>query len=230
MKALFLVVMTTILLSSVAIPVNAVQQQNTPFVDDFENYPAGDDASSVWEEVYHYEDGYSTGGAEVVSDGSQVLEVSRSYLWHNTFNKVFFSKMKVVSSSGDYEWYGSRIALVNPNNPLERYELRLYPHKDKVQINYVDRTNRTGNMEEDLTGTTSEIVVSEDCNIEVGKWYYTLLMRSGNKKWKAMVFSWNRPTCYLSWKDKEIGVKNPAIGIQSAGKYVTTRFDEIFAI
>lgn len=205
-------------------------QPGQPLVDDFENYETGSSASSVWEEVYEYEDEYSSGGAEVIEDGSQVLEVERAYLWHNSMSKMFSAKIKVVESSNDFDWYGSRMALVNPNNNLERYEIRLYPNVNKLQVNYVDRTGRTGIMSQDEMITTSEVLSSTDCNIEIGKWYYVLVMKNGNDKWKAMLFSWNRPTCQIQWQDDRIETDQPAIGIQSAGKYVTTRFDEVFAI
>jgi len=233
MKTLTLLVLSVFLIGSLAGMIFAAitsAESSTPVVDSFENYNVGDNASSVWEEMYHYEDDYSVGGNEIIEDGSQVLEVSRSYLWHNSLNKIFFAKMKVVESSGDYQWYGSRLALVNPKNPLERYELRLYPHQDKIQVNYVDRTGRTGSMTEDLEVTTSEIIASADCDIDIGKWYYVLIMRSNEDNWKTMVFSWNKPTCILRWNDDRIDAEKPAIGIQSAGKYVITRFDELFAI
>ena len=224
-------VLLSLLSIVVAVSLTAsVAAQGPPFVDDFENYDAGDNAGSVWEEVYSYEDEFSSGGAEVVEDGSQVLEVSRAYLWHNTMNRLFAGKMKVVESSDDFDWYGSRLSLVNQDNPLERYEVRLYPNTNKFQVNYVDRTGRTGIMSQDELITTSEILDSSECNIEADKWYYVLIMKNGPDKWKAMLFSWNRPTCHVEWQDDRIETNRPAIGIQSAGKFVTTNFDEIFAI
>jgi hypothetical protein len=201
-----------------------------PFVDDFERYPLGSDASSVWENVYHYEDEYSRGGAVVVQDDSQALEVSRSYLWRNAMGRIFFSKIKVTETSNEFDWYGSRLAFANPDNHLERYEVRLNPNVNTFQVNYVDRTGRTGIMSVDELVTTSEVLDSTNCNIGTGRWHYVMVMKSRNDNWNAMLFSWNRPTCHISWQDSRIEAQNPAIGIQSAGKYVTTRFDDIFVV
>jgi hypothetical protein len=192
---------------------------NNPVIDDFEGYDLGDDASSVWDLVYNYEDAYSTGGAEVIEDGSQVLEVSRAYLWHDSFSRFFFGKMKVFEASEDYLWYGSRLALVNPENAMERYEVRLYPNTDRVFVKYVDKEN-----------DYSETLAKTECKINLDQWYHTLIMRGQDNKWRAMVFSGNNPTCMVRWQDDRITVENPVVGIQSAGKYVTSRFDEIFAI
>jgi asparagine N-glycosylation enzyme membrane subunit Stt3 len=213
--------------SSAMVNGNACLSKSPRFHDNFENYPIGSDASCVWDTGYSYSDDFSEGGAEVIRDGSQVLEVNRAYLWHNTFSRLFLSRIKITQSSNDYEWYGSRVALVNRNNPLEKYEIRLYPNTNRLQVNYVDRTNRTGVMSEDNENTISEILDSTDCNINLNKWYYVFVVRKGTK-WKAYLFNWMRPTCKVTWEDNRI-TGRPAIGIQSAGKYVTSRFDNIFS-
>ena len=178
-----------------------------------------------WTEEYSYSDGYSEGGVKDI--GEHAYKAHRIYTVGDVFNKIMIGKVKVVESTDDYSWYGARIALANPENPLERYEVRFNPESDKLQVNYVDRTNRTGVMSVDDEITVSEVLAFTECDIDENKWYYTTIMRYGHS-WKVQVWQKNNPTCFLSWKDDRIESQQYLMGLQSAGKYVVSKFDKVF--
>jgi len=184
--------------------------------------------SEIYDKVYSYSDDYSGGGFFI--DGSnKEIEVLRSYVWKSQFGAIFVGKIKVVSSSDNYDWYGSRLALVNPENILERYEIRLLPNEQRVEVRYVDRTNRSGTSSGYDPNTISEYLDSAPCDIEIGDWYYISVFRKGNKL-KTQIIRFDQPTCFIEWEDDRITGEELAIGIQSAGKYVVSRFDKIFTI
>jgi len=184
--------------------------------------------SEDFDEVYSYSDNYS-GGGFYIDDSSDEIEVSRSYVWKSQFGAIFVGKIKIVSSSENSSWEGSRLALINPENILERYEIRLLPNEQKIEVRYVDRTNRSGTLSGYDPDTTSKYLDSALCNIEVGEWYYISVFRNGNKL-KAQIVKFDKPTCFVEWEDNKITGDELAIGIQSAGKYVVSRFDKIFTL
>ena len=185
--------------------------------------------SNDWDTIYFYADNDSI--CEIKGNG-QNLEVSRAYGVKNFFKNVYFATVN-IKNSPDYDkslpWAGPRLAIVNPSNLLERYEIRLYPVTDTLQVNYVDRTGRTGDMSYDEEHTISEVLVSTDCSIEPNHNYYTVIMKNGNK-WKAFMTGGSRPTCFVTWEDDRIQNHKMVIGIQSAGKYIVSKFHKVFAI
>jgi hypothetical protein len=184
-----------------------------------------------WNIDYIYSDNYSIGGIEQLDD--EIIEISRTYAWRGHFNNIFSGKVKIKQSVSEClhndeicGWYGSRLAIVNTDNLLERYEIRFYLHQNKIQINYVDRTNRTGNYKYDLNNTISEVIKQTNCNINLNTWYYSTILRNNNK-WKVIIMSALNPTCMIEWTDDRILGDTFAIGIQSAGKYVISEFDKV---
>ena len=184
--------------------------------------------SEDFDEVYSYSDNYS-GGGFYIDDSSDEIEVSRSYVWKSQFGAIFVGKIKIVSSSENSSWEGSRLALINPENILERYEIRLLPNEQKIEVRYVDRTNRSGTLSGYDPNTISEVLNFEFSDIEIGEWYYISVFRNGNK-FKAQIIRFDRPTIFIGWEDDRITGDELAIGIQSAGKYVVSRFEKIFTI
>ncbi len=182
----------------------------------------------AWEEVYSYSDEYSNGGFFIDTENDQI-EVSRAYVWRAKFGTIFNGKIQIVESNDKYSWYGSRLAIVDPYNVLVRYEIRLLPSENKLEIRYVDRTNRTGALSGIEPRTISEQLAVASCEIDTGTWYDVNIIRIGNT-WKAQLFSLTNPTCFVEWEDNRISADIYGIGIQSAGKYVTSRFDTIIAI
>ncbi|KCZ71691.1 hypothetical protein ANME2D_02428 [Candidatus Methanoperedens nitroreducens] len=185
----------------------------------------------AWNEIYQYSDNYSTGYIDYLDNDRGTIEVSRTYAIRNNFQRIFFGKVKITQSSGEYDWYGPRLAIVNPENLLERYEIRLYPNTNKLQVNYVDRTNRTGDYFYDLENnlTVSEIITSSDCNIDINKWDHVLVMKRG-EKWRALLISPRNPTCFVEWSDDRITGSVMSVGIQSAGKYIISQFERTISI
>ena len=181
----------------------------------------------VWEEVYSYSDEYSEGGFQIDTDSDEI-EVSRAYVWKAEFGTLFNGRIQVVNSNDKYSWYGSRIALVDPSNTLVRYEIRLLPGSDKLEVRYVDRTKRTGTLSGIEPETISEQLTITNCNINTGSWYDVNIINSGNV-WKVQLFSLTNPTCFVEWEDDKISAEKYGVGIQSAGKYVTSKFDTLIA-
>lgn len=188
---------------------------------------SSDSQEVAWEEVYSYSDEYSEGGFTIDTQNNEI-EVSRAYAWKAEFGTLFNGIIQVVSSNDKYSWYGSRLALVNPDNTLERYEVRLLPGEDKLEVRYVDRTNRTGTLSGIDTETISEQLAVTNCNIDTGLWYDINIINL-DSVWKAQLLSLTNPTCFVEWEDSRISADKYGLGIQSAGKYVTSRFDAIIA-
>lgn len=187
-----------------------------------------------WEQIYTYVD--DTSEIAVTELHGDLVEVKRTYAWRDYFKKLYSANVKIMSynNSDNYTWYGSRLGIINPQNTLERYEIRFYPTTEnkigKLQVNYVDRTNRTGIESFDEINTISEILQVTDCNIKIGEWYWTSILKQRNGKWKVMVYSVKNPSCIIKFKDKRIESKRYAIGIQSAGKGVVSRFNKVGGI
>jgi len=181
-----------------------------------------------FEEIYSYSDEYSEGGFSIDSNEGYI-EVSRAYVWKAEFGRLFNGKIQVVSSNDEYSWYGSRLALVDLENLLIRYEIRLLPSENKLEVRYVDRTNRSGTMGGTDLNTISEQLTVTDCNIEIGTWYDINIIKNDDL-WKAQLLSLTNPTCFVEWEDNRITRDEFGIGIQSAGKYVVSRFDKLIAI
>lgn len=182
-----------------------------------------------WEVIYSYSDDYSTGGIKYMDPKGECVEVARTYASRNPFSTIFLGKIKIVQLDNRQNWYGPRIAIINPENNMQRYEIRLYPNTDKLQVNYVDRTNRTGEYYSDKWRTVSEVITTSNCEIRSDVWYHMIIMRNGDG-WNAMLVGGGKPTCFVQWTDDRIEGKDMVIGIQSAGKYVVSQFNKILAI
>jgi len=185
-----------------------------------------------WDVIYQYSDNYSIGDIDYLDNNQGTIEVTRTYAHRNSFKHVFFGRVKITQSSEKYDWYGARLAIINPENLLERYEIRLYPNTNKLQVNYVDRTNRTGDYLYDLENnmTVSEIITSSDCNINIDKWNHVIVMKQGEGKWRTILISSRNPTCFVEWRDDRITGNEMIVGIQSAGKYIITQFEKMVSI
>jgi hypothetical protein len=190
--------------------------------------------AQTWQEVYSYSDDYSEGGLNEINE--QRIDLHRTYAVKSQFKRVIVGRV-MISKFQDHlfqteeakNWASPRIAITSPNNDLRRYEIRFLPELNKVQANYVDRTGRTGVWTADEENTISEILASSDCEIITHKWYYPVITNHGNK-WRVTIMSDNQPTCFLEWKDKRVFSARYVLGIQSAGKYLESKFDKIFGV
>ena len=180
--------------------------------------------------IYTYEDEYSTGGFTPLTMDRTIA--TRAYGWSWIFNRVAIARVRIsdLDTEGEpAEWSSPRLAIINPDNLLERYEVRLYPLQDRLQANYVDRTGRTGDWSIDEDLTHSEVLAGTDCSIEPDRWYYTVVMRMQDK-WRVTLLSASSPTCFLSWNDDRITSEPFGIGVQSAGKYLVSEFERVVGI
>lgn len=191
-------------------------------------------AQSQWSSIYYYTDEEEPAYTTYLPD--DMIEVQRMYLWKDTFESLYSAKVRIKDLDADMyetnearEWTSPRLAIANPDNDLERYELRFYPELDKLQVNYVDRTGRTGDWNVDKEFTISEVLSSVDCEIEEKEWYYTVITYD-DAEWKAVVMSGQHPTCLINWEDDRIESDEYIVGVQSAGKYIVSRFQRVVTI
>ncbi len=184
-------------------------------------------AISDWKVMYNYTDNESSGG--IKENEQNGFEVFRAYAVKNPIKRFYMAKFKIVEKT-DFEksadWAGPRLSLANPDNLLERYEVRFLPIVNKLQVNYVDRTGRTGDVEIDDKDTLSRVIASTDCKIDTDRNYLAIITKNKDK-YRVTVFSSKNPTCFLKWKDDTINTDKLNLAIQSAGKYVISNFDKI---
>ncbi len=189
--------------------------------------------SDEWTEGYSYGDNYSTGG--IFHIANETVQVERAFGWRGTFKRMIVGRV-MINEFKDHlfeteeakNWASPRLAILNPDNEMERYEIRFYPELDKVQVNYVDRTNKVDDL--DVEDPISDIIASEDCDISTDKWYYPIIANNGHKHWRVIIMSDNQPTCFLIWNDDRIISGEYKLGIQSAGKYLKSEFNKIFGV
>ncbi len=229
-KKLFLVFLSVFLFYMFLVNVNAMASSSeTPsfFVSPVEQ--------DNWASIYYYTD--DEVHAKIENLANNKVEIVRTYAWKGSpFKHIYLGKVQIkkfdtykyITSEAKY-WSSPRMTIINPKNELERYELRFMPEKDKLQVNYVDRTGRTGYWNIDKYITTSEVLAQVDCEIEPKEWYYTVISKNNNR-WRAIVFSAKHPTCILDWKDDRIKSNKYLVGIQSAGKYIVSRFEDVKGI
>ncbi len=191
-------------------------------------------ADSQWNSIYYYTDYEKPAYTQYLPD--DIVEVQRMYLWKDLFENLYSAKVQIkdldvnmYETTEAREWTSPRLAIANPDNDLERYELRFYPETDKLQVNYVDRTGRTGDWKVDKEFTVSEILSSVDCTINEQEWYYAVMTHNGDD-WKAVVMSGDYPTCIVRWSDDRINSEEFVVGVQSAGKYIVSNFQRVVTI
>jgi hypothetical protein len=183
-----------------------------------------------WKTIYSYSDDYSAGFISRMAVDKTVA--ARSYAWSKTFSNVFIGKVTILELDEDKNhapWTGPRMNIVNPENLLERYEVRMYPLQDTLQVNYVDRSQRTGDWTVDDELTESIVIQSTDCKVLPERTYH-MVITNNKDNWRVSLMHPFQPTCFLKWTDDRIQSGVYAAGIQSAGKYLVSEFQHLASI
>ncbi len=196
---------------TIDVPINSIEENDSQIDRD------------ILKEIYTYGD-----GENLIEENDQ-FKILRGYFWKEDLTKGMVGRLQM---KGDYDnnsanWSGARLGIINPENLLERYEIRFYPILDKIQINYVDRTNRTGNWAIDQNTTISQKIISIPYNVQNNREYYVTVVKKG-EKWDIEIMDLVSPTLFISFSDDRIQSERFYLGLQSAGRDVESKFNTIF--
>lgn len=187
---------------------------------------------SDFEEVYTYSD-----LDEPISryDNDDEYFITRTYAVRHNFSSGYSGSVIITNFNYSLDdWSGVRFAIVNPENHMERYEIRLYPKINKFQANYVDRTNRIGDWSVDEGATISDYLISTNCEITNSNWYNLNIFNiidedDHTDSWKATLIGGSND-CEIIFDLKEFENKYYQIGVQSAGRDVEAKFNNVGVI
>ena len=107
---------------------------------------SNNDPVLLWNPVYKY------GDENIIEETKDSITIKRINIQKFDFKTYFIGKVKIIEVDGNYTkddltWLGARLTIANPNNLMEKFEVRLYPEENRfrdkslVAVNYVDRNN-----------------------------------------------------------------------------------------